>query len=525
MKPNRTRSACSRRRFLKSAAFGAGALGLSGLVGGTASPAFAAPRRRKKPNVLFILIDDQMPGEMGAYGGDAPTPHMDSIATDGVKFTRGYTSSPTCTPTRYTCLTGEYASRTEHPFFIEQCPPGAMSVVTWNTNLVPERCMAQAFKGSGYTTGMVGKWHVSGHGKPGLAPIARGADPHTPEVAAAMKRNQRTMIDYVKSCGFDYAASLYWNNVSNGATPGCPYHNQEWITQGGLDFIEQNKDKPFFLYWATSLLHAPYKGSLEAEARLTAGGWIDKAPDAQPARDTIDPRLKAAGVDPGRNNVRHVVWLDDAVGALLAKLEELELDRDTLVIYLSDQPRIGKGVLYEEGARTPFMARWTGTIPAGQVSDALAGNIDVAPTVFDVCDITPPRSWTLDGKSMIPLVTKKTGRLHDALFLEMGYTRAVVTGRYKYIALRYPDDVKRQIERHDKPRFHMLTNRGLQKRAMKQHPAYEDFDQLYDLKTDPDEKHNLAADPAHAETLKSMKERMAGFLKTFPKRPFGELTG
>lgn len=352
MKPNRTRSACSRRRFLKSAAFGAGALGLSGLVGGTASPAFAAPRRRKKPNVLFILIDDQMPGEMGAYGGDAPTPHMDSIATDGVKFTRGYTSSPTCTPTRYTCLTGEYASRTEHPFFIEQCPPGAMSVVTWNTNLVPERCMAQAFKGSGYTTGMVGKWHVSGHGKPGLAPIARGADPHT-----------------------------------------------------------------------------------------------------------------------------------------------------------------------------PFMARWTGTIPAGQVSDALAGNVDVAPTVFDVCDITPPRSWTLDGKSMIPLVTKKTGRLHDALFLEMGYTRAVVTGRYKYIALRYPDDVKRQIERHDKPRFHMLTNRGLQKRVMKQHPAYEDFDQLYDLKTDPDEKHNLAADPAHAETLKSMKERMAGFLKTFPKRPFGELTG
>jgi len=118
----------------------------------------------------------------------------------------------------------------------------------------------------------------------------------------------------------------------------------------------------------------------------------------------------------------------------------------------------------------------------------------------------------------------KTDRIHDDLFLEMGYTRAVVTGRSKYIALRYPEEMAKRLAESKQTRFHMFTNRGLQKRAMKAHPGYEDADQLYDLVADPGEKTNLAADAAHAAALESMKEKMAAHLATFPGRPFGELT-
>lgn len=509
----------TRRQFLKH-----GGLGATGLVG---SVILSSPRRsgaaesgvRRNPNILFIVTDDQNSDTIGCWGNKVLTPNLDGLARDGVRFTRGYTASSVCTPSRYICLTGRYASRCTSPQFLKQNPPGAPSHVGFNTRLEPDSNIARALHDAGYATGFVGKWHTGGGLPPTYPPDADMSDP---AVARLLADRQDRMIEQIKACGFDYAASVYWGNLADHKLDALNVHNMEWVTKGALDFVEQNKDRPFYLQMAATLHHGPPPlKSIGADERITPAGLLPKPLNVMPPRTGIRERLRATGIPP---NTAHCTWLDDGIGAVLKKLDELGLVGDTAVFVFSDNAtRGGKGTCYDGGTRTPWLMRWKGHIPPGQTCDELVQNIDFVPTILDICGVTPPGKMPLDGKSMVPLLAGREKKWRDALFFEIGHTRGVCTKKWKYIALRFPPRIQQGVKsgRIVPPLYHMDSPLDLQKTAASRHPGYDDPDQLYDLEGDPDEKLNLAKDPKCANTLAEMKARLREWLAAFD-RPFAE---
>jgi len=156
--------------------------------------------------------------------------------------------------------------------------------------------------------------------------------------------------------------------------------------------------------------------------------------------------------------------------------------------------------------------------------DKLVQNIDFVPTIFELAGVRPPSAMKLDGVSLMPLVTQpQQTKWRDALFLEIGHTRAVCTERWKYIALRYPPQMQRKIADGTlgRPAYHMDVSLNLQEAALKRHPGYWDADQLYDLQADPGERVNLIKDAAHARTVAELQGRLKNWLVGFD-RPFGE---
>jgi len=521
-----------------------------------ASGATAAPDRDdRRPNVLLVITDDQRLDSFGFLRGKALTPAIDRLAAEGVYFSRGYVPSSVCTPSRYTCLTGRYASRAQSENFRRCTTPEGQTCVQWNTELRPEdSTLPKVLKRAGYVTGMVGKWH-NGGGKTWSGinrDQLRDADPADSQIAQILTDAQAALHQQIGSCGFDYVASANLGNFASHPCRALRYHNQEWITQGAINFIEQNKDRPFFLYMATTLLHGPDPlESLKADPRITHAGLLDEPLRVQPSRRSVLGRAKAAGIN---ERLAPATWLDDGIGAVLRKLDQLGLAEDTLVIFLNDHGvEQGKGSCYEGGVRTPVIVWWKDRIESGR-SDALIQSIDLAPTILEACGIKPPAELHVDGRSLLPLVAGKTDEVHQSLYFEIGHTRAVCTRRWKYLAFRIPPsrqltDAQRQRLsqryaeskrlREDKP-FEMTpdaplshmgfpggqnTERGSAMRRYK--GTYYDADQLYDLAADPGEQHNLADDPAHQAALARMKalltEHLAGVPGTFAEfKPAGD---
>ena len=153
-----------------------------------------------KPNILFILTDDQNPDTLGCFGGKVLTPTLDKLCRDGVKFTRAYNSSSVCTPSRYTCLTGQYASRCTTERFLKLNPPGRQSNVGFNVQVEPGSWnVARVLRENGYWTGFVGKWHT---GTPPLLPIPSDANLRDPDVAAKLAENQTRLCNYYQTGRF-----------------------------------------------------------------------------------------------------------------------------------------------------------------------------------------------------------------------------------------------------------------------------------------------------------------------------------
>lgn len=473
----------------------------------------------KRPNIVFILTDDQNFDTIGCFGSKVLTPHLDRLAKEGVKFTRAYSVSSVCTPSRYICLTGQYASRCQSQHFLQQCPPNQPSHVGFNVHIEPGNfTVARVLKEASYATGFVGKWHT---GWPQLLKYSSKADMRDPKVAAILAENQKRMCDYVCQCGFDYAARVYRGNIKDHALEALKYHNPEWITEGALEFLDKYKDRPFFLHVCTTLQHgpSPLHSLLEGDPLQTPAGLLKKPPQVQPSRASVVERVAKAGVEP---KMAHATWLDDCVGAVIQKLEDLGLMDNTAIIMFSDNgTRNGKGTDYEGGAFVPSLMYWNGHIQAGSVCNRLIANIDFTPTILDICGVKRPADMIVDGRSFVPLVTGESSDWRDSLLLDVGHTRGIVTQRWKYIALRYPEKVKARIASGGQSGYHMDSPLDLQLTAEKAHPAYWDGDQLYDLTADPDEKVNLAKDSAHADVLKEMQERLRAELLHLP-RPFGE---
>lgn len=178
--------------------------------------------------------------------------------------------------------------------------------------------------------------------------------------------------------------------------------------------------------------------------RVTEGGLLPEAPKVpMPSRTEIHAAAKAAGGTTAQQFGMH--WLDCGIGAVVTRLEELKLLDNTLLIVFSDNNQRGKETLYEGGARVPLLAMWPGRLKPGSVCDRIVANTDFAPTIFDACGVQPPAGMVVDGRSFLPVVENPSAPWREALLLENGHTRAVVTEKWKYVALRYPPDVQAHI--------------------------------------------------------------------------------
>jgi hypothetical protein len=219
-------------------------------------------------------------------------------------------------------------------------------------------------------------------------------------------------------------------------------------------------------------------------------------------------------------------WIDDALGAVLKKLQEVGIDDNTLVLFAPDHGRRGKSSLFTaDGVGIPMIARWPGQIPANSTCDELVENVDWVPTVFDVAGVTKPESYRVDGRSILPLLRgDENAKGRDHVYLEMGFARGVATKRWKYIAVRYPSDQIALIKRSSPERLpramSYIGRLGIGVRGADR-PGFWDGDQLYDLHSDPEELTNHAFDPVYADQLKAMRELLTADLKS-NSRPFGE---
>ena len=517
-----------RRGFLKR-------LGAGTTLGMMMSGGALAKQEKRPPNVVVIYTDDQLFDTLGYLGGNVLTPRIDGMAKQGIIFDNHHCACTVCAPSRYSLLTGRYAGRCEHPEYTKAFPPGAPNRVENNIYLEQDgRNIQSCLSKSGYATGIVGKWHLEPHPRDWSKSVYKtfpmDADPQDPSIAEALQFNHDEIARHIESVGgFDEARNVYWGNLKEVRLNALNYHNVDWSVQGAHDFMEANRARPFFLYFSTTLHHGPHpEGSVFGRERVSGAGMLDEPPKVMPSRESIRRRLKEAGLP---EETAYCTWLDDAVGSLLDKIESLGLKEDTLVIFSSDHGawRHGKTTCHDGGMRVPMVMYWPGTIRPGRRFDGLTQNIDFAPTFLELCGVEPAPGMNMDGKSLAGIIHGVEESVHDSLFCELGYSRAVKTRDWKYIAIRYPKDIADKIARGQKfdgwegrklDAPYLVVNKHLGFFASLNNPNYFQVDQLYDLRKDPREETNVFG--KHPRQEKKMKALLTTYLGKFDNRPFGE---
>jgi arylsulfatase A-like enzyme len=482
-----------------------------------------AESETRRPNVVCIMPDDTDFVWLSCYGGRTPTPNIDRIAANGARFEQMYCSASACTPSRYTYLTGHYAGRCPDAHFLAQNPTSEPYSVAWNNVLNASMdSLGTVLQEAGYRTGISGKWHC---GRPraelGVPELHEDDDPDDPTVDAKLRRYQAILQEEVRRTGgFDVASAIVWGNNEGFPVAALREHNLAWITKGALDFLDTcSDDQPFFLYVTPTAFHGPpHDASYETDERYTQGGKLDAPLNVHPPRSEMRARLEARGL-PYNHDTVGITWIDDQVGAVVGKLEALGLLDNTIVIFKVDHnTETGKGTCHQKGVRIPMVMQWPGVVEPGTVCETRLQNIDFAPTVFEIAGATPPDSMTLDGKSWVPLLNGETDQLHDDLFFEFGYTRAVLSGPWKYIALRYPQsllDAMASGSLNEAPNHINQRLQGQMNVAIETYDSYFDPDQLFNIEEDPEELHNLADDPAYHDVLMEMKGRLKRYTDTF----------
>ena len=478
----------------------------------------------EKPNFLVIFSDELDASYLGCYGGNiTPTPNVDSLAEEGIRFTNAYAAAPMCTPSRYSLLTGKYPGRCKSPQFLKENPLSEPYCISWNTHVDPSvPTIAKILSNHGYYTGIAGKWHVGGISAEELPKFKISDDPDDEDVNERLKLHQKILTNQIKKTGgFDYAASVLPGNFDGFPVEKLRYHNIEWITEGALAFLEQaaRKDQPFFLYVTPTAIHGPsHHLSLEQDVRYTSAGKIEALKKYQPARKAKKKELE--GLPSYEKHKKAGLWfLDEQVGTIMRKLKDLGLEENTMVFYMPDHNvEPGKATCYEKGLKVPLIMRWPGRIREGIVTDALVQTVDVLPTVLDAAHVDVQSQTRFDGVSLVPLVERKTSKVRDFVYFESGYARAITNGEYKYIAFRYPESILRKMETgviDYAPDYLGLRKQPHSCIAIKHYPHYFDPDQLYDLKSDPYEQCNLADNPKYEQVLREMKSKMREILSSF----------
>jgi arylsulfatase A-like enzyme len=360
--------------------------------------ALAAPQ----PNIVIFYADDLGYGELGCQGytKDIPTPHIDSIAQNGLRFTNGYVAATYCSPSRAGLMTGRYPTRFGHEFNSVANTVGLRSDQT---------TMATRLKALGYATAAVGKWHLGN--QPENRPTQRGFDEFYGTLNNTPFFHPTNFID-----------SRLSNDVQTVTDPN--FYTTDAYADRSVDWIEKNKNKPWFLYLPFNAQHAP----LQAPKK-----YLERFPQI-----TDEKRQLFAAMMAG---------MDDAIGRVLAKIRALGQEENTLIFFIADNggptqsttshngPLRGfKMTTFEGGPRVPFIAQWKGKLPAGKTYDLPVLNLDILPTAVIAAGGKLDPSWKLDGVDLLPYLTgKQTARPHQTLYWRYGPQWAIRHGDLKLV--------------------------------------------------------------------------------------------
>ncbi|MGX5853576.1 sulfatase family protein [Dyadobacter jiangsuensis] len=395
----------------------------------------AQAQNHRKPNIVVILADDLGYGDIGTFGAtDIRTPNIDGLAANGIKLTSFYSTSPVCSPTRAALITGRYPRRLgiDHVFFPESF-----------TGIPPEEVtIAEALKGNGYRTAIFGKWHLGHHRQ--FLPLQNGFD----EYYGIPYSNDMMGVVYLRG-----------NDVDSIKV------NQKYITQTytkeAVRFIDQNKDKPFFLYITHNMPHVPIYASPEFEGKSKRGLYGDVIEE-----------------------------LDWSVGEVVNALKKNGLEENTLVVFTSDNGpwlifdveggsagplRQGKGTTFEGGQRVPAVAYWPGKIKPGTVYYDLASQLDLYPTIISLTGSQKTQTQKpLDGEDISPVLFGTGKRKGDEFaYYSNGIIEAYRKGDWK---IRLPQkDVKAGnaviVPAADTLLFNLKNDIGEQHNLLKTNPA------------------------------------------------------
>jgi arylsulfatase A-like enzyme len=388
---------------------------------------FVQAQPARKPNVIFILVDDMGYADLSSFGSkDIRTPNIDRLAKEGVKLTQAYSNGPVCTPTRAAFITGRYQQRVGLEWAIG--PGGKEPGLP-----VEETSIARMLKNNGYATALMGKWHL-GY-KPEFSPLAHGFD----EFFGILSGN----VDH-------------YSHKENNGEHDLRDQDKETFVEGFLtdhlarrsvDFVRRQKDKPFFLYLAFNAVHWPFQRP--------------NRPDMVRTRETWFEGTRA-------DYIEMMQSVDAAVGQVLDTLDQQGLAKDTLVIFNSDnggerlsdnRPYFNtKGTLWEGGIHVPGLARWPAVLPKGKVSNQTAITMDWTATILAAAGVKPDRQ--LDGINLLPILQSKQPEQERTLCWRIdraGFRQqAIRSGKWKLVT--------------------QPTSVGLL---------------LFDLENDPGERHNL----------------------------------
>jgi arylsulfatase A-like enzyme len=424
------------------------------------------------PNVVLIITDDQGYGDLGTHGNPhIHTPTIDAFAAESVRFTNFYVS-PVCAPTRASLMTGRYSLRTG---IRDTYNGGAMMAGS-------EITIAELLRAKGYATGIFGKWHL-GDNYP-MRPSDQGFEESLIHLAGGMGQvgDISTYFQGEKS----YFDPILWHNNQQQKYQG---YCSDIFASEAIKFIEKNKDRPFFTYLAFNAPHTPLQVPEEYYQRYkdidpSAGFGGDGRPFyPMSEKDKEDARKVYAMVEN----------IDDNLAKLFSKLEELGIEENTIVIFMTDngpqQQRYlagmkgRKGTVYQGGEKVPFFIRYPAGFTGNRDISSLSAHLDILPTLADLCGLDVPSDRKIDGQSMLPLISNSGNATADRSY-------------FSYWTRKYPE---------------LYENISLQKSGWKlvgntgYSSEIEDFE-LYDLSKDPFEKQNLAK--KHSSKAMELKSEM-----------------
>jgi arylsulfatase A-like enzyme len=429
----------------------------------------------RRPNILLIITDDQGYGDLGAHGNPKlSTPNLDRLARESVVFQSFYVS-PVCSPTRASLMTGRYNYRT-----------GVVDTYLGRSLMHPDEVtLAEMLATAGYRTSIFGKWHL-GDNYP-----MRAIDQGFQESLTLNGGGIGQPSD--PPGGESYFDPILFANGKPQQTRG---YVSDVITSAAIRFIEKNRNRPFFTYLAFNAPHTPlevpdkyYQPYRQMNLKPT-----DFPTAGHPFPQNFDPETTARIYGMVEN-------LDDNVGRLLQKLDELKLSEHTIIIFLTDngpqQPRYNAGMLqrkgstHEGGIRVPCFVRWPGKFAAGRKVDRIAAHIDLAPTLLEIAAVKKPGAVKLDGVSLLPLLKGEPGSWPDrTLFFQ--WHRGDVPELYRAFAAR-------------SQQYKLVQPNGS---GDGQVTAVKPVFRLYDMMRDPLEMHDIAAaQPEVATRLKREYEK------------------
>ncbi len=494
------------------------ALGFLGFVAFTANALSAAPATSSRlPNIIFIIADDLGHGDLGSYGQKLiKTPHLDRMAAEGMRFTQHYSGNAVCAPSRCVLMTGLHPG---HAFVRDNraTPPEGQWPIPDAAITLPE-----LLKKSGYTTGGFGKWGLGGPGSTG-EPLKQGFD--------------RWYGYNCQSFAHSFYPEYLWDNDQKVTinTPAIPGHGKleasedparpasyarfqggsysaDLISAKAFEFIQQNKEKPFYLFWPTTVPHLALQVP-EDSVKQYAGQWEDPPyPGGNGYVPNFAPRATYAGM---------ISRMDRDIGKAMTLVTDLGLDENTVFIFVSDNgplyDKLGgtdceffnshgglrgrKGSLYEGGFRVPCIVRWKSHIRAGSVSNHVTGFEDWLPTLLELAGAKSTTPSGLDGISFAPTLLGQSQPPRPFLYREFpnyGGQQAVRMGDWKAV------------------RQNLNPKRG--KNAKKPAPPPVVKTELYDLKNDPTESQDVAS--THPEIVSQIEAIMKREHVNNPDFPF-----